>query len=151
MKDYDLKCVEQSLIYFLQPVGGGLIKIGCSKYPAERLVAYARLSPIKLELITSAPGIRMCEFVLHQRFDANRSHFEWFRPEPDLIDFVWSVVAAGQLPADVHEIAAAAAARRIRGCKIELAQSSRRLERLRKSRRSARQLKRQSALHESTN
>lgn len=56
-----LKWSKNAYVYFLQPVGGGRIKIGCSEIPKSRLKIYMDWAPVDLELLAAVPAIRMCE------------------------------------------------------------------------------------------
>lgn len=91
--------MTQKYIYFLRPIGmDGPIKIGCSVTPAQRLRSVEIWSPLKLEIIASAPGIMRHENFLHHKFAANRLHGEWFTPSPALLGIINHVQATGELP-----------------------------------------------------
>jgi hypothetical protein len=78
--------MSAALIYFMKPLGYlGPIKIGCSKWPANRLVSIGHVSPIPLEIICSAPGDFKLEHFLHTTFRHAHSHLEWFHPDPALM------------------------------------------------------------------
>lgn len=85
-------------VYFLQPVTGGPIKIGCSLIPENRLVSLMAWSPHPLKLLAKAPGSMALEGELHKRFKAHRSHGEWFRPAPELLALIDEVIATGVVP-----------------------------------------------------
>jgi hypothetical protein len=93
------------LVYFVQPVGGGLIKIGwTSGYVGDRLGALQTGSPVPLEVAYSMRAPREAERQLHYRFDHVRSHGEWFKPTKDLTTFIeglrefWAGRAAAEAP-----------------------------------------------------
>lgn len=79
---------EPKFIYFLQPVGGGLVRVGSSDNPESRLEAIQSWSPVRIELIASTPGGKFGEAYLLQKFAPYRSHGDWFFP----VNPVWSVV-----------------------------------------------------------
>lgn len=87
------------LVYFMRPVGErGPIKIGCSKIPEHRLRSLEIWSPLKLEIIASAPGSHREESILHRMFIDQRRHGEWFEVTPDLEALIAQVKATGELP-----------------------------------------------------
>ena len=50
------------------------------------------MCPIPLRVIAKMVGhYRATERCLHIRFDHLREHGEWFRPEPDLLDFIAAI------------------------------------------------------------
>ena len=87
-----------SYVYFVQPEGGGPIKIGRSIQPQKRISSLSCASPTPLELIATAPGGAFAESSLHSQFSDLRLHGEWFRPEPELLDFIREVQAGRELP-----------------------------------------------------
>lgn len=92
-------------VYFITPIGGGPIKIGCSKIPTERLATYSLWSPVLLEIITTIPGDRYVEQALHGEFNAHRMHHEWFDSVPALMALIEQVKTLRTLPPRVLEIA----------------------------------------------
>lgn len=88
-----------TFIYFLRPVGGGPVKIGCSQEPRSRLRDYMKWSPVPLELVAAAPGSLATEGQLHRRFSASRLHHEWFASTDELDAFVTAVAATGHIEA----------------------------------------------------
>lgn len=95
-------------VYFVRAQTLGLIKIGTANFAAERLAVLKTASPDALELL----GVVFCdnygslEAELHSRFWASRSHGEWFRPTPDLIEYI----AANAQPPRTHSDVAASSA-----------------------------------------
>lgn len=86
-------------VYFLRPVDAdGPIKIGCSVRPARRIRDLEIWSPVKLEMIASAPGENFHENALHHRFAEFRLHGEWFEACPELTALVERVRETGELP-----------------------------------------------------
>jgi hypothetical protein len=78
-------------VYFIQ--GAGLIKIGVSLYPQERLEALCLWSPVPLKLLAIVPGGYKLETKLHKMFAAFRVHGEWFYPTRDLIAIIEEYMA----------------------------------------------------------
>lgn len=76
-----VKVQAQQGIYFMQPIVGGLIKIGHSSFLARRVASLRTMSPVELVLIG----------VIHMQFAYLRKHGEWFAPEPELIRFITSL------------------------------------------------------------
>lgn len=70
------------LVYFIQAVGGGPIKIGMSNDPKERLATLQAGSPVMLRIIGIADGGQDKEMALHRRLAAHRLHGEWFADVP---------------------------------------------------------------------
>ncbi len=76
-------------IYFIQPVGGGPVKIGSAKSVRERFWNIQTCSPVILRVLATIPDKNFrYERELHDRFAASRLHGEWFHPTPELLDFV---------------------------------------------------------------
>lgn len=76
-------------VYFLRPVSlPGPIKIGCSKLPMDRLMAYSAWSPYPLEIAVTIPGFQTLERNIHDCFAHARSHHEWFHPVPELLEAI---------------------------------------------------------------
>lgn len=91
-------------IYFLGPVGGGPVKIGCSVLPLRRRDELQYWSPYPLEILTSAPGDMRDERRMHAHFRSSWSHGEWFKPTPELYALIHEVMGTGVLPAWVQHI-----------------------------------------------
>lgn len=76
-------------VYFIQPVGGGLIKIGVSNSPISRLEALQVGCPVDLKIIGLIPDAEPgTEAALHARFAHARVRGEWFEPVPELLRFI---------------------------------------------------------------
>lgn len=77
------------MIYFLQPVEGGPIKIGCSEnIDARREQLEARYGQ-PLALLATMKGDVGEEFAIHRRFKHLRlGRTEQFRPAPELMEFI---------------------------------------------------------------
>jgi hypothetical protein len=76
------------VIYFMEAVGLKRIKIGSTRNPARRLTAIRGHSPVDVKLIATAPGSRAEEIGLHQRFLHLNARYEWFRADPELLDYI---------------------------------------------------------------
>lgn len=85
------------MIYFIQPVSGGLIKIGFAIDPQKRLAEIQRMSPATLQILATIEGDRKREAELHQRFAGLRIYGEWFRAEKRLLDFIGPIPERGTL------------------------------------------------------
>lgn len=87
-------------VYFMKPVGlDGPIKIGCSGWPAQRLIDLSVWSPLPIELIGSVPGSLTDETFLHRCFAETHSHHEWFFSSPSLRAAIAVILAAGSVDA----------------------------------------------------
>ena len=80
------------MIYFIQAEGIGHIKIGFTDKDdaALRLAELQTGSSATLRLLGVSPGDVLAEKNLHRRFAAARVHGEWFRPVPELLQFISS-------------------------------------------------------------
>lgn len=76
-------------VYFIQPVGGGRIKIGVSGSPESRLAMLQTGSPVDLRIVGLIPDAEPgTEPDLHARFAHLRVRGEWFEPAADLLAFI---------------------------------------------------------------
>lgn len=75
-------------IYFFQAVESGLIKIGFSMRPRERLLELERQTSRTLKLLYQHQGTMALERVYHNSFKEFEVSPEWYRPETKLINFV---------------------------------------------------------------
>lgn len=85
---------KPSSLYLIE-AENGLVKIGCSKWPAERLKAVRLHCCEPTRLIAAWPGRKADELALHARFEAYRIHTEWFRPEGEFASFVDEMLGHG--------------------------------------------------------
>lgn len=86
-------------VYFVAPVGGGLIKIGSAVRVEERLRGLQAMSAVPVELLASAQGNYFSEYAVQAEFLPHRSHFEWFHPAPALVSLIVQIKKTGELPA----------------------------------------------------
>lgn len=78
---YRLEVDDGLSVYFIQPVGGGLVKIGVSYSPHARLSALQIGCPVELQIIKTIPAVRnKTERDVHRAFAAHRVRGEWFSP-----------------------------------------------------------------------
>lgn len=76
-------------VYFIQQGDEhGPIKIGWSSNPERRLRALQLASAGPLRLLRKIHGCSGREHVLHHRFRHLRLRGEWFRPAPDLYEYI---------------------------------------------------------------
>lgn len=74
-------------IYFLRPATGhGPIKIGCSRWPENRLHQYTKWSPEPLCIVGTVPGDHRLEGRIHRYLEAHALHHEWFAPDPFVVE-----------------------------------------------------------------
>lgn len=71
-------------VYFVQPVGGGLIKIGLTCDPEARLRELMIWSPVDLQILVVIPGNLQLEQNIHDCFLDAHERGEWFKPIPRL-------------------------------------------------------------------
>jgi hypothetical protein len=84
---------DDPCVYFVQDLSGGLIKIGHTGNWRKRAQALCtgNGSPLVLLALIRRGGRKM-EKALHVRFAHLRHHGEWFRPEPDLLQYVLDII-----------------------------------------------------------
>lgn len=83
--------LTMDLTYFIA-ADNGLIKIGSSQNPFERLRQLRTGSASRLQMITAVPAAEATELALHKRFREHRSHGEWFHPHPDLLSCIAGLI-----------------------------------------------------------
>lgn len=90
---------EDGFVYMLYSVG--LIKIGFTLDPIVRFEKMRAMSSAPLSLIWLTVGTRATEGELHKQFRNSRERGEWFRPSPELRDFLAEKpVMGGMAPID---------------------------------------------------
>lgn len=83
-----------NFVYIIE-AENGVVKIGCSMFPKERVNNCISHSPIPVRLIAQWPGDTSDERAFHRQFRNYRSHREWFRAVGDLAAFVESKRGTG--------------------------------------------------------
>jgi len=74
-----------SEVYFIQCTVTKLVKVGKSTDTKLRFDTLAATSPTILDFRGSWPGTRREEAILHEHFDADRHHGEWFKETLELM------------------------------------------------------------------
>jgi hypothetical protein len=85
---------DPDFVYFLRRERGP-IKIGLSKNPGERRYQIMLDVGERVEILAMIVGSRDKERALHKKFGHLKITKEWFRPDPELLDYI------GSLPDDV--------------------------------------------------
>lgn len=77
-------------VYFVQAEKLGLIKIGLARAASERMRTLKVCSPDRLTLlgVIQSRAAAVLEREIHARFWDHNEHGEWFRPAPELLDFI---------------------------------------------------------------
>lgn len=76
-------------VYFIRSCSPDAIKIGYSDNVFRRLRQIHGACPSPVSLVAGIPGADTgTEAELHRRFRALRIHGEWFRSEPELLEFI---------------------------------------------------------------
>ena len=84
------------MIYFVQPIDGGPVKIGCSQDVAIRLRQLESHYGCRLVLLATRPGDFEEEAEIHERFSHLRlGRTEQFRPALDLMEFIGRPLLVG--------------------------------------------------------
>ena len=78
---------KNNKIYFIR-AENGLVKIGKSNNPKNRLKTLQVGSPVKLKIIKVISGGINIEKLLHNYFKCIRKNGEWFRPDYELKEFL---------------------------------------------------------------
>lgn len=98
---------DSERVYFFSCAEAKAIKIGHSDDPEARLRACQTGCPLPLTLLGSIPGGVRKERELHGLFSGLRIHGEWFRSEPELLEFIGNALAlstgAPRVPSDPRE------------------------------------------------
>jgi hypothetical protein len=78
-----------NVVYFIQPECGGPIKIGYSSDVRRRIEEFQPGCPYKLKpLLCVRGGTIFDEKKLHRKFEKHRLHGEWFKPVPEIFEFI---------------------------------------------------------------
>ena len=76
------------MIYFIQGVSGGSIKIGYSKDIESRIKSLQFHSPVQLTVVGWMEGSVELERQLHKVFSSHRLWGEWFSPDESILDYI---------------------------------------------------------------
>ncbi len=97
---------EEGCVYYILSGETGRIKIGYTNGdPNKRLKTLQTGSPTKLSIIAWHPGTIGTEQRLHEQFDADRVHGEWFDFSDDLIVHLYKIF---QMAIAIHRTAGVA-------------------------------------------
>lgn len=77
-----------AFVYFLVSASTGLIKIGVTDLPRQRIGALRTQNADRLFLLGTIRCERAYERELHRRFAKSRRHGEWFAPSVGLLRFI---------------------------------------------------------------
>lgn len=80
--------VRTDSVYFIQDPDTGLIKIGFSTNPYERIRMLTYKAKTLLDVLLVIRGPKTLEKRLHQRFNPIRVQGEWFKPEEELLQCI---------------------------------------------------------------
>lgn len=81
--------VRHSIVYFVQAADGWPLKIGISTNLMKRLIDLRMSSGLNLKVLGVIDGgTREMEKLLHDRFADSRLVGEWFRPVPEIIEYI---------------------------------------------------------------
>lgn len=83
-------------VYFIEAPTIGLVKIGYTMEVPKRFIAMLTMSAVPLSLLADTPGGPQLEAKLHDQFNADRSHGEWFAKTPAMV----AVIAAAETQYD---------------------------------------------------
>lgn len=86
--------IEISQVYIVE-AQNNVAKIGKSVSPRHRALSVCACNSVPARLIAILDGSAYDEAELHKRFNAYRSHGEWFRIDGQFADFVSSVRGTG--------------------------------------------------------
>lgn len=91
------------MIYFIREEASGQIKIGYANDPWVRLRNFQTASPFGVEIVALEEGGAGREAELHRQFATSLSRGEWFRPTPDLTDYM-AALGDPERPADTRSL-----------------------------------------------
>lgn len=73
-------------VYFIE--SGGLVKVGWSKRPRNRLIGLINSSGVPPRILAVADGTRAREQHIHSLLEKSRHHSEWFHPTEELVGWI---------------------------------------------------------------
>lgn len=86
--DYVPPSQRGGVVYFIQSGEKGPIKIGWSEDVARRLAELQTANAHPLRVLGTTPGTLEDELSMHTRFAHLRMEAEWFRCDPEILEFV---------------------------------------------------------------
>ena len=78
-------------VYFVRSEHSGFIKIGVTGDLRKRVANLQNASGSVLRILATEPGGLAHEQALHKRFEAYQIRGEWFKPGPELLDYIAAV------------------------------------------------------------
>lgn len=84
----DNACMPRTGVYFIQPMGGGLVKVGYTKDIYKRFRQIQYQCPVALKVLGVLDATPVSEIGLHMHFIDERHHGEWFLPQGRVRDFI---------------------------------------------------------------
>ena len=90
-EQFHLRPIGVHSVYFALDRDSGEIKIGTSKKVRSRMKNVARETKRSIVVMATVDGDREVEQSLHRRFRHARIRGEWFRPVPELLDYIDSI------------------------------------------------------------
>lgn len=97
-------------LYIIAADQVSVVKIGRANSPVSRLKDLQASSPVRLNILRSFPGLGELEQYLHQSFDRQRLHGEWFSLHGELLRFVEESSKIPRNPTKGHVVACVNAA-----------------------------------------
>jgi len=96
-------CMKRKTIYFIQEESSGAIKIGFTNDLSMRQSNLKCCNPNTLKLLATVHGSIADEMRLHEKFGHLRIKGEWYKPEPELTDFIAKAQSSGNVPLDLNK------------------------------------------------
>ena len=92
---------RKQLVYFIQVVGNGPIKIGVATRPWKRMADLQVACPYELEMAgyVASDDARDLELMLHGLFSAHHLRGEWFHPAREIEDYISDAMVAAEIAA----------------------------------------------------
>lgn len=91
-----LRAVGFSQVYFLQEGGTGAIKIGVAMDVRARVRGLTSGTPHQLVVLVAIDGDRSVERTTHRRFRQACIRGEWFRPIPELLAYIQTLLQSDE-------------------------------------------------------
>lgn len=87
-RDQDMWPGRVSVVYFAQERSSGAIKIGTSTQVDKRIRTLEKMWRSEIALVATVAGAFRVEAWMHDRFKELHIGHEWFRPEPELLNYI---------------------------------------------------------------